>query len=88
MLTQCLPIERIWPTKCDRCITKGLPCSESKRTDRKNDHTPKLTQNNQLDQVQPIQIHEQEDHLRQWQVLYLITNATYKPLTHIPTILR
>jgi hypothetical protein len=35
---QCLLTERSWPDRCDRCISKGLPCSENQRTERKSKH--------------------------------------------------
>jgi hypothetical protein len=28
---QCLPADRLWPTRCDRCISKGLTCSEPQK---------------------------------------------------------
>jgi hypothetical protein len=28
---QCLPADRIWPARCDRCVSKGLTCSEPQK---------------------------------------------------------
>ncbi|KAF2112337.1 ankyrin repeat-containing domain protein [Lophiotrema nucula] len=36
---KCLPNDRRWPQKCERCIEKGLPCSEGVRTERKKRKT-------------------------------------------------
>jgi hypothetical protein len=31
MYSQCLPVDRIWPARCDRCVSKGLPCSRPQK---------------------------------------------------------
>jgi hypothetical protein len=28
---KCLPVDRIWPARCDRCVSKGLACSEPQK---------------------------------------------------------
>lgn len=28
LIWQCLPVERVWPNICERCLARGLPCSE------------------------------------------------------------
>jgi len=45
---QCLPMDRVWPAKCELCIKKGFPCSESKRLFRSTKHalTPILSPTN------------------------------------------
>ncbi|PVI03894.1 ankyrin [Periconia macrospinosa] len=35
---KCLPVERVWPEKCSRCIFKGFPCSEGRRVNRNTKH--------------------------------------------------
>ncbi|KAF2250603.1 hypothetical protein BU26DRAFT_549337 [Trematosphaeria pertusa] len=32
---KCLPLRRTWPTKCNRCEKRGLPCSEGRRAPRR-----------------------------------------------------
>ncbi|KAF2688445.1 hypothetical protein K458DRAFT_484506, partial [Lentithecium fluviatile CBS 122367] len=41
---KCLPVDRTWPTKCDRCIEKDFPCSEGRRVKRTTKHhaTPNI----------------------------------------------
>ncbi|CAI6333760.1 unnamed protein product [Periconia digitata] len=36
---KCLPVERTWPEKCDRCTAKDFECSEGQRVHRKSKHS-------------------------------------------------
>ncbi|KAF1849974.1 uncharacterized protein K460DRAFT_411769 [Cucurbitaria berberidis CBS 394.84] len=37
---KCMPANRVYPTKCNRCCAKDLPCSEGKRASRKSKPVP------------------------------------------------
>src|SRR4051794_12948022 len=28
---KCLPVDRMWPARCDRCVSRGLECSEPQK---------------------------------------------------------
>jgi hypothetical protein len=36
---QCLPLDRVWPTKCERCAARGLPCDAPQTKGAKWRHT-------------------------------------------------
>ncbi|KAH7360041.1 hypothetical protein BKA66DRAFT_552412 [Pyrenochaeta sp. MPI-SDFR-AT-0127] len=66
---KCLPTRRVWPTKCNRCIVKGHPCSEGRRVDRGSKHRPERSSLPTSAATNSIQMQGLKDHLRHGHML-------------------
>jgi hypothetical protein len=75
-LAQCRPTERTWPEKCIRCVSKGLPCSESKRTERKSKYSTATLSSPGNIFVEDRQMSENRTLLQQWYVKIQVETKT------------